>query len=133
MKEIKFRAWDRTEKKIYKDVVGIRFYPGCIDVTIRDEGGFAEMQDVNLIALTGLKDKNAKEICDGDIIKTQRGNIGLVRHSLSVCWHLKYRHQTDNSEKIIQLWEILHDMEIIGNIYENPELLEKPLEKPSET
>ena len=83
---------------------------------------------------TGLHDKNGKEIYDGDILKSVIGNIGFVRHSDSVCWHITYNLKLNTSLKnppdenlLTQLWDSHDRWEIIGNIYENPELLkEKP-------
>lgn len=120
----KFRAWDSWRKRmsvvdrIYIDTEGIRLY---------DDFGeyWRDFRDVKLMQSTGLKDKNDKEIFEGDILD-YKGRKALVR------WHGSYASfiyrfvdelQNRNTE-----WKPLYlaymKCEIIGNIYENPELLE---------
>lgn len=67
---------------------------------------------------TGLKDKNGKEIYEEDILRTQRGDWGVVKYKAP------YFGLTV-SETQISLYnkEWIEDCEIIGNIYQNPELL----------
>ena len=89
-----------------------------------------EPQDTKLIVMqyTGLKDKHGKEIYDGDIVtityiecrrcKYIESETGLIAWSTdNACWGLKVG---DDKEYYPIGWE---DSEIIGNIYENPELL----------
>lgn len=120
----KFRAWDSWRKRmsvvdrIYIDTEGIRLY---------DDFGeyWRDFRDIKLMQSTGLKDKNDKEIFEGDILD-YKGRKALVR------WHGSYASfiyrfvdelQNRNTE-----WKPLYlaymKCEIIGNIYENPELLE---------
>ena len=118
MREIKFRAWDNTLKKWHTDFFTVeidfsevRIYEsglGWITLTKEQyEGRFV------IVQYTGLKDKNGKEIYDGYLIKCPEG-VAEVR------W-FKY-YWSVNIGTDIGLGEI-GDCEIIGNIYENPELL----------
>lgn len=87
---------------------------------------------------TGLKDTNLIDICEGDIVKMQNGIFQIIWHSLgfgasevpinigspgSIFWQysasLEYIRDKDTREII----KIINNNKIIGNIYENPELL----------
>jgi len=119
----KFRAWDKTYKKMY-EVDEIHWNCGEFDF-IGDAITFKRGADeVELMQSTGLHDKNGKEVFVGDIIKCTRG-----------CLHEVYLEKEYGGTYIggmpaIYLKGIREgyawtgDEEIIGNIYENPELLE---------
>ena len=116
MREIKYRAWDiQTESMI--DVLVIDWVNELIDLS----GGIIERRphEVVLMQFTGLEDKNGKEICDGDILKAYPNNtmyIGKVYYEdgqwFGACDYLYYSVAYSGAE-------------VIGNIYENQELLEE--------
>jgi uncharacterized phage protein (TIGR01671 family) len=117
-REIKFRAWDKKEKRMLPvDAVNF-FNKSIVSNRARGEhsGGQLGFIEVELMQYTGLKDKNGKEIYEGDIIKSGNGALGVV----------KWRHFGFEQDMIKTLgwWVIQEDGEVIGNIYENPELLE---------
>lgn len=74
---------------------------------------------------TGLKDKNGVEIYEGDIVKIQ-GYIYEVIFERGCFMLYGIPHNDINGEKLI-IVRFIDSMEVIGNIYENPELLEKTL------
>ncbi len=129
MREIKFRAWDKEEKKMYANIIGIRFYPGCIDVTIQDEGGFTDIYDVDLIEYTGLKDKNGKEIYEGDIVTMNPDDDDW--NDFIVFWRGRFelKSYTNHPRPVTncQLADWCQGSDnpciIIGNIYESKDLL----------
>lgn len=114
-REIKFRAWDLDKKQMnFCIFIGI----GKIFNMTKSFKPKEEIKNSVLMQYTGLKDKNGKEIYEGDIVKTETvegiGRIiyrddfaSFVVDFESGCW--------DSMEVI---------MEIIGNIYENSGLLE---------
>lgn len=121
----KFRAWDKLRKRI--SVVD-RIYFDTEGVQLRDDGGlyWRHFREVILMQSTGLKDKNGKEIFEGDIVD-YKGRKAIVN------WHGSYAsfiyRFVDESHKRNAEWKPLYlaymRCEIIGNIYENPELLEE--------
>ena len=119
----KFRAWDKTDKEMYL-VDEINFNRGEFE-SIGDGITFLrEADEVELMQSTGLKDKNGQEVFVGDIIKCTRG-----------CTHEVYLEKEYGGTYIggmpaVYLKGLLSgyawtgDEEVVGNIYENPDLLE---------
>ncbi len=123
MREIKFRAWDKKENKM-QQVVQILYgheasnYPLSVDFFRSVKSRLIE--DIELMQYTGLKDKNGVEIYEGDIIKMESGITQLIKfgEGLFEVW------DDENTKGFpFGLWNINKDSEVIGNIYENKELL----------
>ena len=88
--------------------------------------------DIELMQYTGLKDKNGKEIYEGDIIHINDNFLDKFDYLIE--WneeYLRYYLYSVDKEKLNKLGGILEahlnslEVEVIGNIYDNPELLEK--------
>lgn len=120
MRTIKFRAWDKKRNRMK---IGVESYLGAY---LPPNGNIHEHHI--LMQYTGLHDKNGKEIYEGDICKTWRG-VGQITFGLGgegepadyVGGYLGWcvgedKWETNGFTNSAQI-------EIIGNIYENPELL----------
>ena len=121
----KYRAWLKKEQKMDNEIDHISWLEDelyCIGDGITY---MVSAEDLELMQSTGLKDKNDKEIFEGDILD-YKGRKALVR------WHGSYAsfiyRFVDELQKRNTEWKPLYlaymKCEIIGNIYENPELLE---------
>ena len=140
MREIKFRAWGTKTKTMYCEAVPVLGTPvgdGRIYVKTNSplcDGAF--IKHGVLMQYTGLKDKNGKEIYEGDIVfgafggeeKSRQGVIeyatddvfpdtGAHEWAGATGFHIKMR------EKYYQGLFYTESIEVIGNIYQNPELL----------
>ncbi|WLR53579.1 YopX family protein [Mesobacillus subterraneus] len=134
MREIKFRAWEKHLKEI------IPVYDIDFDFKqINTNKAWRRFDEVELMQYTGLKDKNGKDIYEGDIIATDDYAVAMLKH-----WGKK-------TEEKISLYEIkffegrymlfdknswvavlnhhvmskANELTVVGNFYENHELLEK--------
>lgn len=84
--------------------------------------------DLNLMQSTGLKDKNGKEIFDGDILKVTNLQIWLEVVSFNEDKVMFVSKETKRKVEETPLYDLFNtdifEVEVIGNVYENPELLE---------
>lgn len=117
-REIKFRAWDKYENKIRK-VRAINFTNKDLWLEIEDNRIMgANFFEVELMQYTGLKDRNDKEIYEGDIVRYFKDELGIVKFvagSFIIDGNTCYESFLELGGKIA----------IVGNIYENPDLLEE--------
>lgn len=117
----KFRAWDKTDKKMYL-VDGINFNRGEFESIVVGISFLRGADKVELMQSTGLFDKNRQEIFEGDILGTKDGSLnGVVEYRTDLGMWTNSLVRYNNFER---LCSIASDRKIIGNIYENPELLE---------
>ena len=119
MREIKFRAWDKTNKKMYKHE---EIY--IWDRFMKDDMSF---QYAPLMQYTGLKDRNGKEIYEGDIVEYDDFSMGiyLTREQPKIRSEVRYNDRTCGFKITGKFFGFKGEkVEVVGNIYENPELLE---------
>lgn len=123
----KFRAYDSGSLcRMYQpDEVMV----GDGNIWIIDEDGFAGEwivnNDLNLMQSTGLKDKNGKEIFEKDILDYNGRKVIVKWHGSYACFIYEFVDELKNRTTEWQpLYLSYYKFEIIGNVYENPELLE---------
>lgn len=128
MRIIKFKAYDKGHFDIFKkhkifDVLSMKYGFGKISevVLITKMGEILRYKNqIVLLQFIGLKIKNGNEIYEGDILKFYN-KIGEVMYEAEYGGYVIYNK---NNKTIVRLEKfIVKDCEIIGNIYENPELL----------
>ena len=125
----KFRAWTEEGKAMYYDV-----YPFKDDNLLLsyDEIAFDEVpaSDFIIMRSTELKDKNGSEIFEGDIVKYEAGCNTVTEEVAYDKNFAGFGVRDANTDIIFTFWELAEDidlisLEVVGNIYENPELLEE--------
>ena len=123
MREIKFRAWHKG-KKIMGEVLGIDILHKEIFFSNEDVDCYehTDFKDIELMQYTGLKDKNNKEIYEGDILSN--GNNEKPYKVIFENGSFRAEFEEDFEEYSFDLIDVVaQGCEIVGNIYENPELL----------
>lgn len=123
MRENKFRAWHKG-KKIMGEVLGIDILHKEIFFSNEDVDCYehTDFKDIELMQYTGLKDKNNKEIYEGDIVTLHNSKYKVIFNSKEAGFVLR----DDEFEMNIPFTNNNNKrMEVIGNIYENPELLKE--------
>lgn len=126
----KFRAWDKSNKKMC-DVKALSEFNGG-EVTIKRDGENASyvvpIERVILIQSTGLKDKNGVDIFDGDVVNFMVPNQMIsgtyqIRQAKSGEWRLDNRVQG----RPLYISGSYH-CEVVGNVWEDGDLLESVVE-----
>ncbi|CAG5295166.1 phage protein [Streptococcus pneumoniae] len=157
----RYRAWIKTEKRMFfsDDILAIDYEnKEIVTQQVYFESGLAverdiycyDFDDIELMQSTGLKDKNGKEIFEGDILKfndewNEYCHEGYVDGSVEgvnyvevvkgeACFEFGKTRYPESSlfiymeDEHLSFAELVKDkdfgFEIIGNVYENPELLE---------
>lgn len=132
-REIKFRAWDNKNKYMVTSKQGVFTALRNSMNIVRQDNGYYNNGDLlkpnkekyTLMQFTGLEDKNGKEIYEGDILKFSEVDTAIV------IWNEKYAYfmvkpiqeYYFDSDVLGQALEYNDNVEKIGNIYDNPELL----------
>lgn len=131
-REIKFRAWDYdTNIMVYPDSeLETTFCFDKVGLSVYHNNG-QEMSSFELMQYTGIKDKNGKEVYEGDIIKYSSDVINSFYRVNEIFREVRFKYGMYGIKGIedgthIPFGNILKcQYEVIGNIYENPELLEE--------
>lgn len=118
----KFRAWDKLNNEM-SVVEQINFNRGEFESIGYGVSSLREANKVELMQSTGLKDKNGKEIFEGDIVKMAKDVYSKLTY-YEVVRHRGGAYRLESKQHGCELWLRHTDCEIVGNIYENPELLE---------
>lgn len=126
----KYRAWDTTNKEMFKDTFAITESGQVVVVEqdfVTDIPDYVFVDNLVVMQSTGLKDKNGKEIFEGDVVTN-----GWKRQV--VTFGTQEVEEDFGSIRIYRGFNlylgggypnaIMSEFEVVGNIYENPDLLE---------
>ncbi|HBB5545038.1 TPA: hypothetical protein KBR98_001906 [Listeria monocytogenes] len=142
MREIEFRAFVKRKKEMFpvtdlrfnryeKDAVGVN---GCGDPYCTMCDDWYNFDDVLLMQYTGLKDKNGKKIFEGDIVAFSEDDFHVFNSQVEYFSEDGYpafdikvpsTYYFDSNVFSEVSMSGLYEIEVIGNIHENPELLEE--------
>lgn len=131
----RFRAWNKATKEMYEvdDIMSIDF--GKSEISVKtlffERTNCYKFDDIELMQSTGLADKNGKEIFEGDVV-TDGYTTGDIKNHPTLGFYMVDDNGTERwfsdsatIEDFEEDVETAHKiLEIIGNIYKNPELLE---------
>lgn len=121
----KFRAWNKATKEMHEadDIVSLNFEKKqiCVKTIFFGQLSYYDFDDIILMQSTGLFDKNGQEIFEGDILSSKDGFLnGVVEYRYDLGMWTNSLIRYNNFER---LCNVARDREIIGNIYENSELI----------
>lgn len=119
MKDVKFRAWDKLYIPAMREVTSINLKTKEVELDVKDPSTYDKyhpllrtFDNIELLQYTGQHDKNDAEVYEGDIIQYWYPAIpGKRKEETAVIkWPLTFTN-------------LGYDIEVIGNIYQNPELI----------
>jgi|SRR5690625_1524268 len=142
MRKIEFRAWDKENKEMAEvELLGKK-------VLLINDGEWENIENFEVMQFTGLYDKNGTPIYEGDIVTGQSFETSMLNHwKTGLLKHLDYEVEFVPEMYVIKYHEasfkifnskgrwvavlnhhvssMVEDLQVLGNIFENPELLEE--------
>ena len=118
MREIKFRGWSKRYKFMFLVTKLILIFKKSV-YGDKPETSF-KWNTIKLMQFTGLKDKNGKEIYEGDLLEINKGGKPFLVKDIRIDTLTIARMIKSREDKLRKFTPL----KIIGNIYENPELIE---------
>lgn len=130
----RFRAWNKATKEMYgaEDIIAINFEEKeiCVQTIYFEQGlpdsrdlDYYDFDDIVLMQSTGMRDKNDREIFEGDVVKMAK-NVYSEPTYYEVVRHRGGAYRLESKQHGCELWLRHTDCEIADNIYKNPKLLE---------
>ena len=135
----RFRAWNKATKEMYgaDDIIAINFEEKeiCVQTIYFEQGlpdsrdlDYYDFDDIVLMQSTGMRDKNDREIFEGDILKVTNLSSWLEVVSFNSNKAMFVSKETKRKIEETPLYDLFNtdifEVEIIGNIHTNPELAE---------
>lgn len=135
----RFRAWNKATKEMYgaDDIIAINFEEKeiCVQTIYFEQGlpdsrdlDYYDFDDIVLMQSTGMRDKNDREIFEGDVLKVTDQHSWLEVVSFNKDKAMFVSKETKRKVEETPLYDLFNtdifEVEIIGNIYTNPELAE---------
>lgn len=121
----KFRAWDEKNKEMFKDTFAVTESGEVVTVEqdfITNAPDYIFVDHLTIMQSTGLTDKNGKEIFEGDIVMSR---CGLFKGVVSLRQDMgAYVIKLIGYKDFVHLRAVANTVEIVGNVWESPELLE---------
>lgn len=129
MREIKFRAWDKKEKKMLPDFT----YNALLDARLNNANAWKRPDFVKM-EYTGFHDVHTDDVYEGDIITFKyppafrRTGTVVFRDG---CFDVEFHHSIHLIDGTIRHWDYLKvlvangGVEILGNVFDNPEFTEQ--------
>lgn len=127
----KFRAWEKSLKEMIP-VYNIDYRNRLIN-----KDGWRRFDEIVLMQFTGILDKNGVEIFEGDIVKTTRffgradeigGFYEYDKELIGIVKQLEGAWVINTARDAVFLWTEIEENEVLGNIYETPDLMEESYE-----
>lgn len=135
----RYRAWDKIHKIMYEvdDIIAINFEEKeiCVQTIYFEQGlpdsrdlDYYDFDDIVLMQSTGMRDKNDREIFEGDILKVTNLSSWLEVVSFNSNKAMFVSKETKRKIEETPLYDLFNtdifEVEIIGNIHTNPKLAE---------
>lgn len=126
-RDIKFRGWDSVNE-VMLPVESINFRERYVSLNEGDNSLTDTLEMIELMQYIGLNDKDGKEIYEGDILE-RYGYWPIIIEYDKGCLMVRDLDEVRYNNLILNVpicnFESINDWKVIGNIYENPELLER--------
>ena len=122
----RYRAWDTTNKEMFKDTFSITESGQVVVVEQEDvmcPPDYVFVDNLVIMQSTGMVDRNGNIIFEGDIVKMSKDVYSEPTY-YEVVRHRGGAYRLESKQHGCELWLRHNDCEVMGSVYENPELLE---------
>lgn len=124
---VRYRAWDSVKKEMFKDTFAITEIGQVVVVEqkfVTSSPDYVFVDHLVIMQSTDMVDRNGNIIFEGDIVKMAKDVYSEPTY-YEVVRHRGGAYRLESKQHGCELWLRHTDCEVVGNIYANPELLEK--------